>query len=615
MDTEFSLHDYMRLLRHRAWIVALVFVTAVVAALIWSGSQTSLYRSSAEILINQNNTADVYDPVSGTPTNFADRLVANEIELLRSEVVRVEAQRRLGYQAGISAAAKTRTDVIVVTAVSADPGRAEQTAQTYAQAYIFVRNKEFVDERVEAANQILVTISEVENEIQNAGLSADVDRLTRRRDRLADQYDEFIFTVTLADSASPRIITNAQRPVRPFTPRTNRDVALGAVLGLMAGVGAALLWESLDRSVKTRDVIERVLPGVPSLALIPALDVGNELVSLTKPESTESETFRSLRAALDFAQVDSEIKVIQVTSASVSAGKTTVAANLAAVMAQSGKNVILVDCDLRRPRQHAVFGIDQVPGFTTVVLARESLEHAAKLVKVTNGRLAVLPSGPVPPGPSELLGSQRVLTTFKQLRRSADVIIVDSPPVLPVADALIVAGLVDATILVCNARRTKRDALKRAFEQLEQSGAPVIGTVLNEVKTHSFFGYGYGYGYGQGYGGESSGFFGRKSNAPARHAGTQVMGHDELPTFEAARKSQKAERVSAAARRRGATRDSGASLGENATNGTSADPDTLLKSTGWLSEMLDEPASTERASAKPRAGEPDPWADDIAFEP
>jgi len=540
VTTELSLRDYIELLRRRWSVVVACFVATLVAAFLWSALQTPMYRSSANILINQNTANDIFDPVTGVSN--ADRVATNEVKLLESQLVRDEAEDRLGFEADISARAETRADFVVVSAVDADAARAQTVAQTYAESYLDVRRSEFVAERLETAEKLLDRIREIEAEIDQKieaqGADANTIREQSLRDDLADSYDRLTITADLGNNGSARIIDDAEVAGAPFSPRTNRNLMLGGVLGLMLGAACALLLETLDRSIKSRDALEDLTPGLPALAIIPAIKSEDDVVSLANPDGSDTEVFRLLRAGIEFSSVDKRLQVIQVTSAGPSAGKTTVAANLAVVMAQSGQRVAVIDADLRRPRLHKLFDLPQVPGISSVIIGTDKSSAGSHAMDLNNGKLWVFPSGPVPPGPSELLGSKRAASTFASLRNSLDVIIVDSPPVLPVSDALVVSRLVDATVVVANARLTKRDELEHALEQLEQAGANVIGTVLNEVKGRNggplgYGGYGYGYGYGHDDG--KSRWFGGSKNAAPRLAGTETIKSGELPRFEAAR--------------------------------------------------------------------------------
>jgi uncharacterized protein involved in exopolysaccharide biosynthesis len=329
------------------WPIVGAFTAAIVLALLWSAAQTPIYASSARVLINQSTSTEIFDPASGATTNstFADRQAGTAVELIESQLVDLEAEARLGFEADISARSEARADIVVVRATDPDPARAQLVSQTYADAYLDIRRNEFTQERLRTAEDLLVRIAELDTEIAGLGEN-DTTRQQALRDDLADSYDRLVISANLGNNGSARIIDNAERPEDPISPRVNRNLILGGVLGLMIGAAGALLLENLDNSISSRQVIEQLTPGVPALAAIPVLKDSSEVVSLDNPEGLESEVFRTLRASIEFAAIDAPITVIQVTSAGASAGKTTVAANLAVVMAQAGQRVAVVDGDL-----------------------------------------------------------------------------------------------------------------------------------------------------------------------------------------------------------------------------------------------------------------------------
>jgi capsular exopolysaccharide synthesis family protein len=194
-----------------------------------------------------------------------------------------------------------------------------------------------------------------------------------------------------------------------------------------------------------------------------------------------------------FAALDRPLKVIQVTSPSQGEGKTTVTANLAVAFAQGGDRVAVVCCDLRRPRVQDRFDVELTPGLTDVLVGDAAL--AGALRRYTSNVL-ILPAGSPPPNPSELLSSKKASAVLRALSEEFDVVLVDSPPVLPVTDALIVSRMVDATLLVVDSRSTARKAVTRSLQMLGQVNAEVLGAVLNGLPAGGQYGYGYGYGYG-----------------------------------------------------------------------------------------------------------------------
>lgn len=213
-----------------------------------------------------------------------------------------------------------------------------------------------------------------------------------------------------------------------------------------------------------------------------------KLVTLADPRSPVAEAYRSLRTNLEFSSLDKPLRTMIVTSAAPEEGKSTVLANLAVVMAQAGRQVILVDCDLRRPVLHELFGVSNHTGLTTALLDEAAAELPLRETSVPGLRL--LPSGPLPPNPAELLDSRRMAELIQTLREQADIVLFDAPPVIAVADAAILASKVDGVLLVINAGVTKREHAQRAKAALERVNARLVGTVLNNVELDmSLYGY------------------------------------------------------------------------------------------------------------------------------
>jgi capsular exopolysaccharide synthesis family protein len=206
---------------------------------------------------------------------------------------------------------------------------------------------------------------------------------------------------------------------------------------------------------------------------------GNGLVAASSPRSQAAEAYRTLRTNIQFSSLDRDIRTLLVTSPDANEGKTTILANLAIMFTESGRRVIVVDCDLRRPRLHALFELQESPGMTTMVLD-ESAEAPLQATMIPH--LWLLASGPLPPNPSELLASERMVRIIARLADQADMVLFDSPPVGAVSDAAVLATRVDGVLLVVDAGRTRRDVARQAKEQLDRVGARLLGTVLNNVK-------------------------------------------------------------------------------------------------------------------------------------
>lgn len=207
------------------------------------------------------------------------------------------------------------------------------------------------------------------------------------------------------------------------------------------------------------------------------------LITFTNPRSPIAEAYRQLRTNIQFSSLDKPLKSLLVTSTSPEEGKSTTLANLAITIAQTGSKVILADCDLRRPSIHSIFGLSNSTGLTSLVL--DSSSRRVPLQESGIDNLSVLPSGPLPPNPSELLGSKRMGEVIDLLEAEADLVLFDSPPVIAVTDAAILATRVDGVLLVVNAGKTKRELAKKAKALLEKVNANLLGVVLNNVKFDS----------------------------------------------------------------------------------------------------------------------------------
>ncbi|CAN5167681.1 hypothetical protein BH18ACT4_BH18ACT4_10620 [soil metagenome] len=400
----------------------------------------------------------------------------------------------------------------------------------FVAAYIELRRQARVDEDVATANVVQVEIDKVLG--QRAELLAPLDQLdealaqvavddTRARGQLADQrrseadriagelsaLDNQLASLrsTLTDlevasqlvEGSPRVVTQAVVPTAPFSPTPGRNALLGLVVGLILGLGLALLTEYLDDSIKSKDEVETV-SGLTALALIPRVtgwkDTDEEyVVSVEEPTSVAAEAYRSLRTSLQFLALDRPMRSIMITSPQGGEGKSTTVANLAIALARAGQRVAIVSCDLRRPRLHSFFGLSNDIGFTSVILNRVPPRQA---VQTVTHAVWLLASGPPPPNPSELLSSERAARILRAIAAQVDTLLIDSPPVLPVTDALILSARADAVLVVAGAHSTTHKAMRRAGEMLRQVGAPLIGTVLNSASAEDAYGYGYGYGYG-----------------------------------------------------------------------------------------------------------------------
>ncbi len=331
-------------------------------------------------------------------------------------------------------------------------------------------------------------------------------RLQRERDNTAKLYGTLLERTTQTDLTRAlsvslaRVVDRALVPGAPISPRPQMDLAVGALLGLVLGIALALLLEQMDSSVRSVEDAEElgitilgVMPSLDGAAPVayglhrkrrkwrtePAPDARRDLVVYEYPKSAAAECCRTIRTNLTFMSADRPRKTLVVTSASPREGKTTISMNLAIALAQSGKRVLLVDTDLRRPRIHRALSKSSLRGVTTVLIGEHSPKEAVQETDVPG--LDFMASGPVPPNPSELLHTAQFRDLVASLTAMYDHVIFDSPPLAAVTDAAIIAPQVDGAILVIHGDRTSRDALRLALRQLADVHCHLIGGVLNDV--------------------------------------------------------------------------------------------------------------------------------------
>ncbi|MFF1252987.1 polysaccharide biosynthesis tyrosine autokinase [Pseudarthrobacter sp. NPDC058329] len=303
---------------------------------------------------------------------------------------------------------------------------------------------------------------------------------------------------TSPDETSPvrlSVITPAVAPDSPSAPNTKLSLLLGAVLGLFAGVGASFVRRATDTKIRGEEDL-RTVTATPILAGIANDPAASErpLLSQAAPQSPRAESFRQLRTNLQFATLASSNGSILVTSSMPGEGKSTTAINLAIACAQAGSSVCLIDADLRRPMIGDYLGLENAVGLSTALI--KAAEVSDLLQPWGNENLYVLTSGRIPPNPSELLGSAEMKELLAELERTFDMVIIDTPPLLPVTDAAVLAQSVQGAVMVVGAQRTKRLELERSLASLEMVGARVLGIVLNRTAIKGPDAYGGGsYGY------------------------------------------------------------------------------------------------------------------------
>jgi tyrosine-protein kinase len=508
-----SFRTYLYILRRGKWWVGTITMLGLAASLAFSLTAHKEYSATAQLLvqpsIETSGLGGAQQPVTQTD-------VATELQLVTSAAVQQAVRNRLKSTPAVSVSQVGQTNVMTITAASRTPSQASLIANVYATAFVQYQQAVASHSLMTAEAQLSSQISSIEQQVKSLGsntTSAEAAALLNQEAVLKEQLAQMQVSGSV-DTGEVVLVTPAQAPVSPSSPKPVQDALLGLAAGLVFGLGAAFLRDSFDDRLTSKEATERVT-GSRVLAMTPLVTSWRRqnplLVTVADPDSPAAESYRSLRTSLQFARQEQQLRSLVVTSPGAAEGKTATLANLGVVFAQAGERVVLVSCDLRRPRIGAFFGLDEQPGLTGVLLDERTLEETVLPVPGFD-RLSLLPAGPIPPNPAELLDSARARDVFTRLRDQYDLVLIDSPPVLPVTDAAILSRHADATLMLAAAGQTRRSDLHRAVEKLDQVGATILGTVLNKVtrQTGHYYGYGYGYSY--------------KPYGPGAHAAAQA-GH------------------------------------------------------------------------------------------
>ena len=513
-----GLLDYLRILWRHKLLIIVTFVICIGAMVGIDTKRTKVYAGTADVLFNlQGSQASTGATVP----------VTTDLQVVTSQPVQDVVARTLHVATAPKAAVTEvgTTNVAAITVRSTSPTAAAAAANAYAHAYIAVQTQQFVNAELATEHQIQTKITSLQtqvttlnNELNGTSVpkSGSVPpSITDLQDQLTNLYSQIAYLqqqlgqvqlVAAQYSTAGQLVTPAQVPTAPASPKKTEDALLAGIVGLLLGIGLALLRDHFDDRLRNADDLEAAADGLPAIGLVPALRDWRDrsaplLISQTRPRSPSAEAYRTLRTSVQFMSLERPVRLLQVTSPAAAEGKTTTSANLAYVMAEAGQRVVLVDCDLRRPRIHSFFDVANDAGVTSVLLGEKTLDEALHTV-AGHPNLRVLPSGAIPPNPAELLSSQQAEQLFQQLLADADVVVLDSSPVLPVTDSVALAARVDAVLLVAATGVSTRHAVTRSLELLARVDARVLGTVLNRAPEAASGYYRYGYGYGYGYGPE-----------------------------------------------------------------------------------------------------------------
>jgi polysaccharide biosynthesis transport protein len=514
-----ELRDYLRVFRRQLALIVAITLLGAAAAAAYTFRRTPVYESNASVLVRAITT-NAFDPGSRVDQQLN---MFNQRQLAQSEPVAAIAAKSLGTTATpaqllehVRVDVPANSQILRIGYRDTVPLTAQRGADAFATAYLAFRE---ADARAQAkASQTSIQrdvarlqkeASEAEQAISDPGADSNARqaaqaRLTSINNRLQPLLAQLNGFLSL-DFTPGTVIAPAALPDSPASPNSRLDVGIGLLVGLFLGVVLAFVRDRTDDRLRGReDLAERL--DRPVLATVPPLSKRvrqegklrwkrrhkNSLVTLEQPNSPAAESYRTLRTRLARLASQLDINSVMVVSAGVGEGKSTTAANLAVVLSETGKDVLLVSADLRRPRVHQFFGLPNKTGLSNLLTdgtppgkrkgpVADGKQMASELWSVAPNLWVIL-SGPLPAHPSALMDSDAMRQFLKEQRDLFDFIILDCPPALVVADAMALAPLADAVLVVADAKESDRELVSRLKEEIEQVGGRIIGAVLNRSK-------------------------------------------------------------------------------------------------------------------------------------
>ena len=494
-DGSLDLREFMGTILRRKWLVLGVAVVVVALAAAYSYSRPKVFSSTASVLsrpIRVQSTDEDPSDNQSMPT---------EAQLVRSTPVAEIAREIVGRPQDlqdmlrrVTVTIPESTEILQISYTDSTPRRAQSGAQAFADGYLRFKAELARAGIEDDALTIQTEIDELGRQITDLETAmqgmeegspelaaAESDRASLEDTRLGLRNSLVAIVTSSRDPGE--VVQVAERPSSAISPKHQVDLALGVLLGIAAGMALASVRERMQDRIETPATLRNVLRA-PTLGAIPDSPLlrGDlpRLVTIDERRSTPAEAYRALRSTVLAAARDAKARTILVTSAMEGEGKTTTAVNLAVALAQVGKSVVLISADLRFPRVHVLLGIGNERGLGQVL--QGSIELRDALVETPIPNLKVLPTGPVTADdePVELLQSDRMVDVIRGCRQ-ADMVLVDAPPIGPVADSLMLVDLLDGVILVADAQDGTRARVAEARHQLAQVGGTILGGVLNRI--------------------------------------------------------------------------------------------------------------------------------------
>jgi non-specific protein-tyrosine kinase len=514
-----ELRQYLTVIWKWTWLIVLAALIAGTTSFIWNSRQPKIYQASASLMVGTG--LQQRDPQSGDLFT-SQQLAQTYIQIARTEpvlqgvidIVKLPFgvdQLRSAVYAGIIPG----TQLIELRVNDTDPRRAQQIANAYADQLVAqgpaardpedAARREFVQRQLldiqkkiddsqikidELQRSIAVTLSAKEIADKQQQIAA----LQNQRTQWQATYATLLALLAPKGSNSLSVVESARLPQYPIAPNVASNVMFAALIGAALAIVGAFLVEYLDDTIKTPDDVSQALElaNLGAIGTIWGNGADARLIAAKYPRASHSEAYRALRTNIQVSSLDQPLKTLLVTSANPREGKSISSANLAVVMALGGVRVLLIDADMRRPQQHKIFNLTNEFGLVNALLHPEArLDTYTQKTETEN--LSVLTTGPHPPNPAELLDSKRMQELIARFKEQYDLLIFDTPPILPRIDAAVLARHLDATLIIVDAGHTRRASALRAKEALARAGGRILGVALNRISRHNAYYYYYYY--------------------------------------------------------------------------------------------------------------------------
>jgi len=492
-----DLRQYAALFWHWAWLIVLAALIAGAASYFFSQRMTKYYQSAATVLVNEAPGTNLVD---NSQVASSQQLTATYMQLMVKEPVLEEVKKELGLSLStgdlksmISITQVSSTQLLQISVEATDP----KLAASIANTLVTVFSNQIQDIQTQRFSQSEATLkTQLDDMAKQLGAyqTQEADAVTaddkNRLDSLVTQYQQMYSnllqsyeSVRLSEAQSTSSVVqveSAAAAVNPTRPKVLQNAAMTAAVGFMLALGIIVIIQLLDDTVKTPEDITRKFR-LPVLGVINHHAAEKDSpITITDPRSPTAEAYRTLRTNVSYASVDKPLRTLMVTSAEPGEGKTTTVSNLGVVLAQNGFSVLITDCDLRHPRVHKYFGLSNRQGLSSLFAqSADVLNGTRQTTRVDN--LSIVTTGLLPPNPAELLGSQKMQHILTSMRQAADIVLIDTPPILAVTDAAVLAPTLDGVLLVVRPGKTRASALRLTLEQFQQVNAHVLGVVLNDI--------------------------------------------------------------------------------------------------------------------------------------